>query len=320
MGAKGRFSEKIFPGAKFNRLTVIRRIPGGQGRRAKILCHCDCGNTIEIDCSNLTNNNSKSCGCLNNEQRRQTSQARVNPNEGYAKVIPGARFTLLTIITRLRENGKYTGKVECMCDCGTLCLRYIDALVAGNATSCGCRKRAITIARNKEIAKYDSFSSTYPKTWMRWISMISRCYNEKSKPYSTYGAVGIIVCKYIKESPWNLLELIGPCKNLLPSLDRFPIHNGNYTCGRCEECRVNNWQLNIRWATRKDQSNNRGDFNVLLTAFGKTLTRGQWADLSKINEWTIKRRIDRGWGIEKALTTPDKLGNCYIPPITISSV
>ena len=52
-------------GKRFGRLTVLERIPGGNGREVRWKCKCDCGNEVEIlqDC--LTRNEfTQSCGCL----------------------------------------------------------------------------------------------------------------------------------------------------------------------------------------------------------------------------------------------------------------
>lgn len=143
--------------------------------------------------------------------------------------------------------------------------------------------------------------------------MITRCYNPNQRSYADYGGKGVIVCRFLRESPWSLKELLGVAKKSAPSLDRYPIHDGNYTCGRCGECEANGWNLNVRWATRKQQSENRGNFNVRITAFGKTLLLSQWEALSNIDARKIRGRMKRGWPAEKALGTPDGKGNCYRP-------
>ncbi|MDE2098080.1 MAG: hypothetical protein KGL39_12575 [Patescibacteria group bacterium] len=305
----GRFSDKIFPGARFSRLTVIERIPKGKGKRAKVRCRCDCGNIVEPDCSNLTNGNSKSCGCLNHEKIQARAEEKSKNALGYGKVIPGTVFGRLTVIQRIER----TSKVECHCQCGTVKLIGIDGLISGGTKSCGCLSRELTIKRNKENAKHDGFSAKYPRTFISWSSMLSRCYNPMQTSYNDYGSKGVTVCQALREDPYTLVRLIGPRKKSILSLDRFPIHDGHYTCGQCEECQQNGWKLNIRWTTRKGQSLNRGDFNVYLTAFGKTMTRSQWEELSGIGAECVRKRLNRGWTIEKSLTTPDKHGNCYCP-------
>lgn len=56
---------------KFKRLTVIRR-SDRKGNGAYWFCQCDCGNVCEILSGHLTSGNTKSCGCLNAEQRKKS--------------------------------------------------------------------------------------------------------------------------------------------------------------------------------------------------------------------------------------------------------
>jgi len=57
-------------GEKFNRLTVLDA-PVKIGRRYKVNCICDCGNTVAVDTSHLRNGHTASCGCLQREDIRQ---------------------------------------------------------------------------------------------------------------------------------------------------------------------------------------------------------------------------------------------------------
>lgn len=299
---QGRFSSKIYPGARFGKLTVIERIPGvKEEHRAKVRCRCDCGKITEPDSSALVSRNTKSCGC--------------QKFKGFKNKI-GDKFWRLTIVEINFVNRRTL--FTCLCSCGKTTVARSDMIISGNKKSCGCLneevRREVCIRRNKETAKFDCFSCKYPRTFIRWRSMIERCYKSNTTTYKDYGAKGVLVCNFLKESPWSLKAIIGLSKKIRHSLDRHPIHNGNYTCGQCQQCKDNNWKLNIRWATRKDQSNNRGNFNVYLTAFGRRLTRSQWQDISGINESVIAKRIDvLGWSIQKALTTPNKNGNCFKP-------
>lgn len=307
---RGRFSTRIYPGARFGRLTVIERIPGGKGRRAKVRCRCDCGNISEPDASNLTaKNGGKSCGCRKKETGAENAKKRMISGNGYSRVISGAVFEKLTVIRRIEENGRLTNKVLCQCSCGKVAEINIDGLVNGTK-SCGCARIEAIIARNKTSGRWNGFGSKYPNTYSSWCSMMNRCYNEKQKSYIGYGNLGVVVCEYLKAHPINLAKIIGTRQSSAPSLDRFPIHDGNYTCGKCDECKRNGWQLNIRWSTRKEQSENRGNFNVKITAFGRTMILSQWSELSGIDGYCISRRIERGWLPERALMTPDKKGRC----------
>jgi hypothetical protein len=306
-----RYNTKVLPGARFGMLTVVERLPADSKGEYRTLCRCDCGRIAIPPTGGLgSGKDYNSCGCM-----KAGGASRVNPNKGYGRVVANAVFGRLTVIERIREENKFTGKVKCKCSCGTICMRTIDGLVIGRAVSCGCQVREKTIARNKATARFNGFSAKFPMTYVRWHSMINRCYNPNQKTYLHYGAKGVVVCKFIRESPQNLRSIIGPWRKAKPSLDRFPIHNGNYTCGGCAECKRNGWEKNIRWSTRREQSQNRGDYNVWITAFGKTLQKSQWMRISGLGWNCLTKRLRRGWDAERALTTPDSFGNCYVPAV-----
>ena len=86
---------------------------------------------------------------------------------------------------------------------------------------------------NKRIPEYFS-----------WFNMIQRCCNPKLKAYSDYGGRGITVCRRWRNSFKDFLADMGKKPNQRLSLDRIN-NDGNYEPGNC------------RWATRKQQANNR---------------------------------------------------------------
>lgn len=75
------YNFKDLRGQKMGRLTIIERgpdriQPSGQ-RKTRWWCECTCGNTALIATSDLLNNHTQSCGCL---QKEATSQARKKYN------------------------------------------------------------------------------------------------------------------------------------------------------------------------------------------------------------------------------------------------
>ena len=90
-----------------------------------------------------------------------------------------------------------------------------------------------------------------------------------------------------------------PEKHTLERLD----NDAHYSCGKCEECLHNKWTTNCTWATYKQQNRNRRN-TTLITAFNKTLSLSEWAEITGIDRRRISARIKRGWSAEKALTTP----------------
>lgn len=124
-----------------------------------------------------------------------------------------------------------------------------------------------------------------------WEAMIRRCYGPECKAFARYRAMGISVCEFLRASPLNLLQLLGPRPNGR-SLDRIN-NDGHYSCGKCAECLQKSWPTNIRWATRSQQQRNRTS-NVLVQLNGKTQCLAAWAEESGVKRCTVKERWRQG--------------------------
>lgn len=88
-----------------------------------------------------------------------------------------------------------------------------------------------------------------------WRAMRSRCLNKNDPYYPKYGGTGRFVCQGLQSSFKYFLSIIGNRPALDYTVDRID-NNLNYTCGSCEDCLLNNYSLNIRWATRRQQAAN----------------------------------------------------------------
>lgn len=127
-----------------------------------------------------------------------------------------------------------------------------------------------------------------------WVSMRQRCRDPHANRSHKYIEKGIRVCLRWDESFENFLEDMesGYKKGL--TLDRID-NDGDYEPSNC------------RWATQKQQANNR-DTNHLLTLNGETRTLAEWSEETGIKYTTILQRINNyGWSIERALTTRRRL-------------
>jgi hypothetical protein len=133
---------------------------------------------------------------------------------------------------------------------------------------------------------------TYGSTriYQTWKSMRSRCHNPNDPSFAYYGAKGIVVCDRWRESFENFVADMGE-RPLGHTLDRYPDNGGNYEPSNC------------RWATRRTQTLNTSR-TKWITFNGETLCMKDWAERVGLLQETLWTRLNRGWPIEKALSTP----------------
>ena len=114
------------------------------------------------------------------------------------------------------------------------------------------------------------------RAYFAWRNMRSRCYNPKNASYKYYGGQGITVCKRWRDNYDAFYDDMGdPPEDM--SLDRINNSKG-YSPKNC------------RWATNKQQHNNRRD-NVRITCFGKTKTITEWAEWVGVSVDTMWKRL-----------------------------
>ena len=65
----------VYPGQRYGRLVVVRRVPNGVRGKARFLCRCDCDNEVIVLAESLRNGTTKSCGCLRRDLMRQRAEA-----------------------------------------------------------------------------------------------------------------------------------------------------------------------------------------------------------------------------------------------------
>lgn len=101
-------------GNKYGRLTVISRNGSDAKGSALWLCRCDCGAEKVIRGTDLRTGHTKSCGCLEHENRVHNGYKRMKPTHGMSKtrlyeVWSGMKGGAITRSTRI---SKITALVE----------------------------------------------------------------------------------------------------------------------------------------------------------------------------------------------------------------
>ena len=89
-------------GSRFNRLAVLGRIGSKYNGQVLWNCLCDCGNYHEVTTHSLRQGRTKSCGCLNDEKRRQSHKATY--------ILPYGQSALNKLITAYKRSAELRNK------------------------------------------------------------------------------------------------------------------------------------------------------------------------------------------------------------------
>jgi len=273
-------------GQKFHKWTVISTAPNGLKGEERVLCRCDCGKEQDqpvyalkrmalkscVDCKHkeeikpyigkqynqwtiidyapISNDDAKlckcKCSCGNIETRilhfvihGQSKRCEHCRKMLHVTDFSGQKFGKWTFISKWDSTNEFGVHYKARCECGSIQKVYYYHVVNNN--SGGCRKCLSFKGKLNPCYRHGMHGTS---EWSTWASMKSRCAQTKGEDYEWYGKRGIKVCERWLESFDNFYKDMGPKPSKDYSIDRIN-NDGNYEPGNC------------RWATMKQQANNK---------------------------------------------------------------
>jgi hypothetical protein len=121
-------------------------------------------------------------------------------------------------------------------------------------------------------------------TYQCWYDMLRRCYRPRDQHYENYGGRGITVCER-----WVWYE------NFLVDMGEKP---EGMTLGRIDNAKGYSPD-NCEWQTRWQQAQDRRP--RYQKRFSVRLNVVELAKRTGLNKWTILKRLQRGWTVERAV-------------------
>ena len=156
----------------YGRLTVITDA-GSRTKTGRVLwlCECSCGNKVHVQSQNLKDGRTKSCGCLNDEKKRERF-----------KDLSGNETDNFKIIDRAYSKNQRVWW-NCICKhCGASVI--LNNNLIDHQTSCGCRRGANKNYMNS-IRDPKSLKSTKP-TAKSTTGVRGVYYNKRKKRYQVF--------------------------------------------------------------------------------------------------------------------------------------
>lgn len=239
-----------------------------------------CGSTVSPLCKSI----------LDGARTWERCTAHYNPIK-YDDSYVGRKNNFLTVvgITRLPNNNHRA--FLCECDCGNLTMIEPTFWEQGKVKSCGCYHDSFRLEHSDVLDRLRRIHA----------GMVQRCFNENTESYRNYGGRGITICEEWLRDREKFVEwaLNNGYSNDL-TIDRINV-NGNYEPSNC------------RWATIKEQNNNKRPSSEWKKPQGKFEYNGKMYYLHELcemfdtSEPAVRYRMNNmGMSLKQALETPKK--------------
>jgi hypothetical protein len=201
------------------------------------------------------------------------------------KDLNGQTFGRLTVEGEPFYKGQFL-HWPCKCTCGQKTNVATRHLNNKSIQSCGCFGRE----KSREAATTHGLGK--PPEYGIWSGMWDRCTNANGPKFKDYGGRGIKVCDRWEKFE-NFYSDMGSRPSNSHEIDRYPDNDGNYEPSNC------------RWATKKEQCNNRRSCRMF-TFRNRTQSLKLWCEDLRMNYDMVQMRLRAGLSIEEALTRPHR--------------
>lgn len=161
-----------------------------------------------------------------------------------------------------------------------------------DACACGLRKTKLatmceSCRRGSPVTHGHARRGAQSSEYRVWAGIIGRCEDTTNTSYQNYGARGISTCARWRGSFEAFLSDMGQRPSPAHSIDRID-PDGNYEPSNC------------RWATRREQSNNKRT-SARVTIGGETKTLTEWARHAGLHWGTLRWRLHNGWSNDRLI-------------------
>lgn len=277
---------KDFTPETFGRLTTIgprfSLSSGPKSRRATYQTYvCSCGNTTVCAIVNVQAGRTQSCGCLNDE-------SRVLSNTKHGHTAGGNKWSLTyTSYCSMKQRCYYAASNRYYLYGGrgiTVCDRWLDPEngFLNFLADMGSRP-----SQKHSIDRIDVNGNYCPEN-CRWATLGEQAINKSSNLRITYNGKTQCLAEWSREVGISRDTISGRLNNGWSEEEALTTPIG--------VARENG-------RSRKDTARNRKN-NTYISYNGKTQCLSAWQEETGICGSTIMYRLNHGWTVEKALTTP----------------